>query len=61
MGNRTLMLPVRAEIQKAIKKHAGDYVHVILYPDNEPLNVPEKLIECLQDEPNAYIFFNSIS
>ncbi|WP_165045175.1 YdeI/OmpD-associated family protein [Dysgonomonas sp. ZJ709] len=60
-GNGKLFLPVKAEIRKKIKKQAGDYVHVILYPDNEPLEVPEELLLCLRDEPEAFQFFNSLS
>lgn len=58
--NWRLFLPVRAEIRKKIKKQASDYVHVILYRDNEPLEVPEELLLCLQDEPRASEFFNSL-
>ena len=35
-GKGTLMLSVKSEIRKKIKKQAGDYIHVILYLDNEP-------------------------
>lgn len=61
MGNGELGLSVKAEIRKRIKKQAGDYVHVILYLDNEPLEVPEELLLCLQDEPEALRFFNSLN
>ncbi len=61
MGNGRLFLPVKAEIRKKIKKFEGDYVHVILYPDNEPLDVPSELLVCLRDEPAALEFFNSLS
>lgn len=61
MGNGMLFLPVKAEIRKHTKKKEGDYVHVILYPDNEPLDIPEEMLMCLQDEPDALAFFNSIS
>lgn len=36
-------------------------MHVILYTDNEPLDIPEELLLCIQDEPKAWSFFNSIS
>ena len=36
-GTGQLFLSVKSEIRKKIKKQAGDYVHIILYPDNEPL------------------------
>ncbi|HPH45409.1 MAG TPA: YdeI/OmpD-associated family protein [Chryseolinea sp.] len=61
MGNGKLFLPVKVEIRKKIKKNVGDLVHVILYPDNEPLEVPEEMLLCLQDEPKALTFFNSLS
>ena len=61
MGNGMLFLPVKAEIRKKIKKDVGDLVHVILYPDNEPLEVPEEMLLCLRDEPKALTFFNSLS
>jgi len=61
MGDKKLFLPVKAEIRKKIKKESGDKVHVVLYADNEPLEVPEELLLCLHDEPQALRFFNSLS
>lgn len=61
MGNGNLFLPVKAEIRKKIKKQEGDFVHIILYPDTEPLEVPEEMLLCLEDEPEALHFFNSLS
>ncbi len=61
MGNGRLFLPVKGEIRKKIGKKEGDMVHVILYPDNEPLETPEEMLLCLQDEPEALTFFNSLS
>jgi len=60
-GRGTLMLSVKSEIRKKIKKQAGDYVHVILYPDNDPLEIPEELLTCLQDDTEALKFFNSLN
>ena len=60
-GKGTLMLAVKSEIRKKIKKEAGDYVHVILYLDTEPLKVPEELLLCLQDDTEALQFFNSLN
>lgn len=61
MGMGQLFLPVKAEIRKKIGKQAGDTVHIILYPDTDELVVPEELLLCLQDEPEAMKFFNSLS
>lgn len=61
MGNGKLFLPVKAEIRKKIKKQEGDTVHVILYHDDEPLEIPEEFTMCLEDEPRANNFFLSLS
>ncbi len=60
-GKGDLFLAVKSEIRKKIKKQAGDYVHIILYPDNEPLEVPEEFLLCLQDDTEALQFFNSLN
>jgi len=61
MGDGTLFLAVRSEIRKKINKKQGDTIHVVLYPDNEPLEVPAEMMMCLEDEPRALKFFNSIT
>lgn len=61
MGEGKLFLPVKAEIRKKIKKQEGEMVHIILYPDNEPLETPEEMLLCLADEPEALKFFHSLS
>ena len=61
MGDGNLFLPVRAEIRTKIGKQAGDHVHVVLYPDTEPLEIPGEFLLCLEDEPQASTFFYSLS
>ncbi len=58
MGNGNLFLPVKAEIRKKIKKEAGDTVHIVLFLDEDPLEIPEDFLVCLNDEPLALSFFN---
>jgi uncharacterized protein YdeI (YjbR/CyaY-like superfamily) len=41
--------------------NAGDQVLVILYADNEPVDIPDDMLLCLQDEPVALKFFQSLS
>ncbi len=60
-GTGKLFLSVKAEIRKKIKKEAGDYVHLILYADNDPFEIPAELWLCLQDTPEALTFFNSLN
>ncbi len=59
-GTGQVFLSVKADIRKKIKKEAGDYVHIILYPDNEPVEIPEELLLCLQDDSAALQFFSSL-
>lgn len=59
MGNGKLFLPVKAEIRKKIGKAEGDQVHIILYADDLPMDIPEELKFCLADEPEAYKNFMS--
>lgn len=59
MGNGKLFLPVKAEIRKKIKKKEGDWVKIILFADNDPLDIPTELLLCLKDEPKAYKTFLS--
>lgn len=61
LGNGDMMLPVKAEIRKKIKKEAGDTVHVTLYADDTPLEIPGEFLMCLHDEPGADAFFNKLS
>jgi hypothetical protein len=61
MGNGNLFLPVKKEIRKKIGKEAGDSIHVILYADNSPVEIPDELLVCLLDAPKAHSFFMSLS
>ncbi|MES2130952.1 MAG: YdeI/OmpD-associated family protein [Bacteroidota bacterium] len=54
-------LPIKAEIRKKIKKEAGDTVHIILYPDHDPVDIPIDLLVCLEEEPLALQFFKTLS
>lgn len=60
-GKGTLFLFVKSEIRKRIKKEAGDYVHITLYSDNDPLVIPEELMLCLQYDAEALRFFHSLT
>nr|MBP6314386.1 DUF1905 domain-containing protein [Chitinophagaceae bacterium] len=61
MGNGNLFLPVKAQIRKHIKKQAGDWVHIILYADNAPTEIPADFLWFLQDEPELYQNFMTFS
>ncbi len=60
MGDGTMFFSVKAEIRKKIKKQAGDTVHIILYADHLPTDVPSDLIVCLKDIPGLYQVFENL-
>lgn len=60
-GKGTLFLPVKAEIRKKIGKKEGDWVTVILYPDNTPTEIPEEFLECLSEDEAIHNTFLSYS
>ncbi len=57
----TLFLPIKAAIRKIIKKKEGDTIHVTLYEDNTPLEIPEEFSLCLKEEPKALKFYYTLS
>jgi len=56
-ANGNLLIPVKAEIRKAIGKEEGDYVHVTLYKDTSVFEIPDVFKLRLQQEPGAYEAF----
>jgi hypothetical protein len=61
MGKGVRFIAVKAEIRKAIRKNAGDWVEVVLYSLQNPLPLPEDFQLCLEDEPNALENFEKLS
>lgn len=59
-GKGDLLLSVKSDIRKKINKQAGDFVHIILYADKEPFEIPEEFSLCLQDDTEALQFFSSL-
>lgn len=51
MGDGSLFLPVNAAIRKALKKAAGDQVHLTLNVHHAPSQLTEELLECFALEP----------
>ncbi|PWV45914.1 YdeI/OmpD-associated family protein [Chitinophaga sp. S165] len=62
MGDGSFIMPLNAEIRKRIAKRVGAQLVVqIMEDDNpEPVTCPE-LMECLDDEPDALAFFNTLT
>ncbi|NJL77313.1 MAG: DUF1905 domain-containing protein [Saprospiraceae bacterium] len=61
MKEGNMCLPLKAAVRKKIGKGEGDFVHVILFLDDSPLDIPDEILACLLDSPKAYRFFLSLS
>ena len=62
MGGGGFIMPLNAEIRKAIGKRKGANVKLQLEPDDEfEFVLPPDLMECLNDEPKAMIFFKTLT
>ncbi len=58
MGDGHFIIPLNAEMRKALKKQKGAELYVQLEKDDSPIKINHDLISCLEDEPAALRFFN---
>jgi hypothetical protein len=60
MGNGEFILPLKAELRKAIHKNKGAMVNLRLTEDKSDLQLSGELMECLADSPIAEKKFTSM-
>lgn len=60
IGEGNFIMPLNASLRKALKKRKGEKVQVMIQEDKEPYQINPALLECLQDDPAALEFFNSL-
>ena len=61
MGEGNFILPLKADIRKAIHKNAGVMLHIKLEHDKDfKIDIPDDLQECFDFEPEAADFFHSL-
>lgn len=61
MKEGNMLLPLKTAVRKKIGKKEGDTVHVVLYPDDSAVVVPDDILACLLESPKAFQFFESLS
>lgn len=61
MGGGDFILAVNGTMRKALRKNAGASVEACLAFDKTEYQVLPELLECLEDEPEAMAFFNSLT
>lgn len=61
MGGGSFIMALNASMRKGIGKRDGAMVKVLLEEDKEEYGLNPDLINCLADEPEAMVFFKSLS
>jgi hypothetical protein len=60
MGEGDFIMAVNAAMRKGIGKRKGAIIKVVVEADNGLILVPAALLECMEDEPDALKYFNSL-
>jgi hypothetical protein len=60
-GTNRLFLSVNAAMRRKLGKGEGDTVHITLWRDDTPPTVPAELRACIDDDPAARRFFDSLT
>ena len=61
MGEGDFIMAINATMRQAIKKRNGDTVNVILEFDEKGYLLNADFVDCLNDDPDAISFFNSLT
>lgn len=60
MGGGEFILAINAAMRKATGKRFGANLRVQIELDHSPILPPKELLECMEDEPEALAYFNSL-
>ncbi|MCC6760196.1 MAG: DUF1905 domain-containing protein [Chitinophagaceae bacterium] len=61
MGEGEMILPVNANMRKQLQQPVGATIQVRLSKDDTELSIAADLLACLEDEPEAMAFFQSLA
>lgn len=61
MGEGDFIIPLKADVRKAIGKRAGEKLNVQLALQKKAYEIVTDFMECMQDEPKALTYFQSLS
>lgn len=61
MGEGNFIMPLKADIRKAVGKRKGAVLAVKMAVDDKPITFNADLMQCLSDEPSAQSFFKSLT
>lgn len=60
MGEGDFILAVNTTMRRGLRKEAGATLHVSLEVDDSPLEQSADLLQCLEDDPAAQTYWNSL-
>lgn len=61
MGGGDFILVLNAGLRQIIRKKVGEMLHLSLEEDKAPLPLPQDLLLCLEEEPEAKAYFYSLA
>jgi len=61
MGGGDFIMPLNSIIRKQIAKPVGEKVDLQLAVDKGEIEMPPELLQCLEDEPEASAYFQSLT
>jgi len=61
MGSGNFIMPLNAAIRKQLAKPVGEKVDLQLAVDKGEVEMPPDLLQCLEDEPEAGSYFESLT
>ena len=61
MGEGNFIMAINSAMRKGIGKRKGAQLNVQLVADDAPILPPADLIACMEDEPKAIDFYNTLS
>ena len=60
MGEGDFIIPLNATIRKGIRKSVGATLTISIAEDTSPFEYNQEFMACLQDEPDAIAYFNTL-
>ena len=62
MGEGNFIMALNADMRKGLRKQHGATLHVQIEADNDfSIHTPDYMLECFEDEPAAFEFYNSLA
>jgi uncharacterized protein YdeI (YjbR/CyaY-like superfamily) len=61
MGDGNFIMALNADMRKSLRKQTGATVEVQMIADESPVIISPELVACLEDDPDAKAWFNSLT